>query len=156
MILWRISNFADLQGLGGYRLAGRWHNPGAPVVYLAEHPALALIEVLVHFDISTMDDLPDLFQLIEVEVDEPVAIESAAPSADWREDIRGTRKLGDIWLANRTSALLSVPSAVIPVCRNYLLNPLHADIAKVRVKSLLTLPFDARLFVRPLGAAASS
>lgn len=146
MILWRISNFADLQGLGGYRLAGRWHNPGAPVVYLAEHPALALIEVLVNFDISTMDDLPDQFQLIEVEVDDHVAIESAAPPTNWREDIRSTQKLGDIWLGDQTSALLRVPSAVIPVCSNYLLNPRHADTTKVRVKSLLTLPFDPRLF----------
>lgn len=146
MILWRISNFADLQGVGGYRLAGRWHNPGAPIVYLAEHPALALIEVLVHFDISTMDDLPDQFQLIEVEVDDPVVIESAAPPAGWREDIRSTRILGDAWLGAQQSILLRVPSAVIPVCSNYLLNPLHADAAKVRVKSLLELPFDPRLF----------
>lgn len=146
MILWRISNFADLQGVGGYRLAGRWHNPGAPIVYLAEHPALALIEVLVHFDISTMDDLPDQFQWIEVEVDDPVVIESAAPPAGWREDIRSTRTLGDAWLGAQQSILLRVPSAVIPVCSNYLLNPLHADAAKVRVKSLLELPFDPRLF----------
>jgi RES domain-containing protein len=146
VILWRISNFANLEGLGGYRLAGRWHNPGAPIVYLAEHPALALIEVLVHFDISTMDDLPDLFQLIEVEVDDPVTIESAAPPADWRENVRSTRKLGDVWLREQRSVLLSVPSAVIPVCRNYLLNPLHTDTAKVRIKSLLKLPFDPRLF----------
>jgi hypothetical protein len=51
MVLWRISNFAGLKGIGGLRALGRWHFAGRPVVYLAEHPAGALLETLVHQEI---------------------------------------------------------------------------------------------------------
>ncbi|WP_155836914.1 RES family NAD+ phosphorylase, partial [Paraburkholderia mimosarum] len=43
MEFWRISNYADLRGIGGLRASGRWHYRGQPVVYLAENPALALL-----------------------------------------------------------------------------------------------------------------
>ncbi len=42
MWLWRISNYADLKGIGGLRASGWWHYAGQPVVYFAEHPALTL------------------------------------------------------------------------------------------------------------------
>lgn len=50
--LWRISNYEDLQGLGGLYTAGRWHPLGQRVVYLSEHPVLALLEVMVHLEID--------------------------------------------------------------------------------------------------------
>jgi RES domain-containing protein len=50
MELWRISNYADLSGAGGLRAAGRWHSQGKRIVYLADHPSSALLEMLVHLD----------------------------------------------------------------------------------------------------------
>ena len=89
MVLWRISNFADLKGVGGLRAPGRWHTTGRPVVYLAEHPAGALLETLVHQEIGSAADLPDTYRLLRVEVGERVKIaelgEGALPE-DWRED----------------------------------------------------------------------
>jgi RES domain-containing protein len=55
MILWRISRHRDLSGAGGMRAAGRWHEAGRPVVYLAESPAAALLEVCVH---TSANDVP--------------------------------------------------------------------------------------------------
>ena len=66
MILWRISNHADLNGLGGVHRSGRWHFAGVPVVYLSESPALALLEVMVNFDLAP-DELPADYQLLEVD-----------------------------------------------------------------------------------------
>lgn len=66
MNLWRISNYKDLKGLGGLKASGRWHNRGVPIVYLAETPALAMLEVLVHFDM-TLDEIPKHYQLLEIE-----------------------------------------------------------------------------------------
>ena len=63
MKVWRISNHGDLSGRGGLRAAGRWHCAGRPIVYLAEHPASALLEVLVHFDIGDVSALPVAYQL---------------------------------------------------------------------------------------------
>jgi RES domain-containing protein len=65
--LWRISNYSDLGGMGGLRNSGRWHNRGLPVVYLAESAALAMLEVLVHFSADADDDIPDNFQLLEID-----------------------------------------------------------------------------------------
>jgi RES domain-containing protein len=78
MLLWRISNYADLSGEGGRRSDGRWHEQGRSVVYLAEHPALALLEVLVHLEIDP-DDLPSSYQLLTVEVPDGLKIEALRP-----------------------------------------------------------------------------
>ena len=57
MRLWRISNHASLTGEGGLYASGRWHTRGQRVVYLADHPASALLEVMVHLEIDA-EDLP--------------------------------------------------------------------------------------------------
>lgn len=62
MRLWRISNYADIKGIEGLKTPGRWHNKEIPVVYLAESPALAMLEVLVHFEMSP-EEVPDSYQL---------------------------------------------------------------------------------------------
>jgi RES domain-containing protein len=51
MALWRISNHADPSGRGGLTASARWHNQGRSIVYPAETPAGALIEILVHLEV---------------------------------------------------------------------------------------------------------
>ena len=65
MVIWRISNHADLSGAGGLRSSGRWHRRGAPVVCLAEHPALAILEVLVDFELAP-GEVPDGIQILRL------------------------------------------------------------------------------------------
>ena len=67
MWLWRISNHASLSGEGGLHASGRWHARGRRVVYLADHPASALLEVMVHLEIDA-EDLPSHYQLLGVDV----------------------------------------------------------------------------------------
>ncbi|MFL6462844.1 MAG: RES domain-containing protein, partial [Bryobacteraceae bacterium] len=50
LVLWRISNHADLAGIGGLRCSARWHSQGHRVVYLAWSPSAALIEAMVHLE----------------------------------------------------------------------------------------------------------
>src|SRR6516225_5795658 len=115
MVLWRISNYADLRGIGGLRAPGRWHFAGRPVVYLAEHPAGALLETLVHQEIRSTSDLPDSYRLLRVAVSESASIaeldESVLPE-NWREDQSYTQSAGSEWLEGGSTALLKVPSAV--------------------------------------------
>lgn len=148
MILWRISNHADLSGIGGVKREGRWHNKGRPVVYLAEHPALALLEVLVHFEFSAIDDLPDSYRLLGVEVPGTASVLAAEGLAEgWQDDPNITRRIGDVWLQSIESSLLRVPSVVVPG-NNYLLNPLHPDSTAMKVVSNESWPFDQRLLKR--------
>jgi RES domain-containing protein len=148
MVLWRISNYADLRGIGGLRAPGRWHFAGQPVVYLAEHPALALLEILVHMEIASVDQLPDGYQLLRVDVgdDIPVAeIADADVPGDWRQNSDWSRGAGTEWLQTETSAVLKVPSAVVPFAHNFLLNPAHPAADAVRIVDVLHVKHDDRI-----------
>src|SRR3984893_1129759 len=84
MQLWRISNHADLTGIGGLRAAGRWHSQGRRIVYLADHPSSALLEMLVHLD---RDLIPSTYQLLRISIPSDMKIEGLAAgslSEDWR------------------------------------------------------------------------
>lgn len=145
MDVWRISNYVDLSGNGGIRAAGRWHSRGKRIVYLADHPANALLEMLVHLD---RDIIPTTYRLLKVAVPEAVAIqdinERPLPS-DWRSHPAITRELGDLWLDHSSSALLRVPSVIVPSAWNFLLNPVHPDAARVAIDEVVNAPFDPRL-----------
>jgi RES domain-containing protein len=147
LIVWRISNFADLSGEGGKRAGGRWHSAGAPIVYLASSPAAALLEVLVHLE-SDIDLLPATYQLLEVTLPASIkilALHEKRLTEDWLNDSAQTRAIGDAWLASSSSAAIWVPSAVAPCTNNLLLNPRHSDASKATVKSHGRYPFDPRL-----------
>ncbi len=73
MRFWRISNYADLSGEGGRLAAGRWNRLGRRIVYLAEHPALALLETLVHLEIDA-EDMPNRFRLLSIDAPDGIAL----------------------------------------------------------------------------------
>ncbi|MDZ7925529.1 MAG: RES family NAD+ phosphorylase [Marinagarivorans sp.] len=150
MHLWRISNYADLHGVGGTKAAGRWHNRGAPIVYLAEHPALALLEVIVHFSCAAAQ-LPKNYQLLDIEYGADTnlftGIAQLAPSAlddVWQNNVELTRSIGDQWLQSGSSLLLKVPSAILPRSYNYLFNPKHSLAGQAKIIDCLRYPFDQR------------
>lgn len=151
MRVWRLCRqpFAAtaLEGVGGLYASGRWHRRGRPIVYTASSAALAALEVLVHVDpLDAPDDLrlltielPDDFGVERVDAADLPAHWTAVPAPD------ELAALGSDWLMSRRSAALSVPSAVIPIERNLLLNPRHPDIARVRVVDDAPFTFDPRL-----------
>jgi RES domain-containing protein len=142
MIVWRLCRrpHADLSGEGARRFGGRWNSPGRPVVYLADHPALAALEVRVHLDLP-FELLPADFVLMRVMVpDSPNTVfEAAANSVT----------TGDAWLAEARSAVLQVPSVLVPHAWNVLLNPSHPDASQASLRSVEPFDFDPRLW-RPL------
>jgi RES domain-containing protein len=145
MELWRISNYADLSGVGGVRAAGRWHSQGRRIVYLADHPSSALLEMLVHMD---RDFIPSTYRLLRVVAPDDLAAEAVGIdklSLDWRTERIASRQIGDQWLDRSSSALLQVPSAISQQGHNFLLNPAHPDAAKIAVAEIIRAPFDARL-----------
>jgi RES domain-containing protein len=149
VIVWRISNHLDLSGTGGLRAAARWHHAGKPIVYLASSPAAALLEVMVHLEMNELNALPDAYQLLKVEVPESLSaleLNQHELTENWQENLAHTRALGDRWLHELDSALLAVPSAIVPHTQNYLLNPAHSDAKKIKVIAHGSYPFDLRLF----------
>jgi|SRR6187402_1527806 len=146
--LWRISNYNTLDGLGGERADGRWHTAerGKRIAYLAESPALAILETLVNLK-GSPDLLPDTFQLLEIAMEESASIEEAPKlTKGWESALARTQSIGDRWLLKRESALLKVPAAVAPYSFNYLLNPLAPGAGSLKIKSAGRVAYDRRLF----------
>ena len=142
MLAWRLCRraYADLSGEGARRFGGRWNRAGRPVVYLAEHPALAALEVRVHLDLP-FELLPVDFVLMQVEVPDN-------PDRAFAEGANGV-EVGDAWLAEARTFALLVPSVLVPHAWNVLLNPRHPEAGQAAVRTIEAFGFDPRLW-RPL------
>lgn len=120
------------------------------MVYCAGSLALAALELLVHIDYETA--LKDHLA-IPASFTENLVLHVARESLpdDWMT-VRGllhTQALGDAWVDRRASAVLAVPSAVVPAEVNYLINPKHPDALNVHVGVPAPFRYDARLLKRP-------
>lgn len=130
--------------------AGRWHMQGTPMVYLAGSASLAMLENYVH-----MNDAAALAQyvLIPVEVPEDLPIgylEKADLPDSWNSHpaTDETRQLGTEWWKAQEQVLLRVPSVVVPVEYNYLLNKEHPDFHRLTIGQPIPLAYDVRLIDR--------
>ena len=150
MFLWRVSQYTNLTGLGGELSGGRWHtkSPGKRVLYVAEHPAVALIEHLANLG-ALPEFLPDHYQLLKIVAPDKIEIGELTvrqlASID-PESFPTTQAIGDRLLAAGKSAILRVPSSPSPESWNYLLNPLHPDASQIRIEWAKTVRYDRRLF----------
>lgn len=150
MLLWRISNHPTLDGGGGLETSGRWHTQGRPIVYLAESVAGALLEVLVHLELSPLR-LPKSYRLLKVQAPDGLPIQELSAndlSENWTRDETETRTLGDEWLASKHTPLLRVPSAVAPETFNVLLNSAHEESRRLRIATYREYPWNLRLIAR--------
>lgn len=133
--MWRISNYASLDGTGGLLASGRWHSKGRPVVYCTEHPATALLENLVHIEIDA-EDRPEQFQVLKISGPDSLSLDNvdkAELAADWRENLSKTQTVGDAWLSKGRSLLLKVLSVLVPETFNVLVNPMHRQARMLRI-----------------------
>jgi RES domain-containing protein len=148
MRVWRIAGRrrAKLHGAGARLSGGRWNSKGVSVVYAFGTLSLAVLEKLVHVD---PDLIPVGQAVLEIEVPDGL-VTTLAPRRlprGWRRipPIPATQRLGDAWVAEATSAVLAVPSAVVPTELNYLINPRHPDAAQIKVVRRRPFAFDPRL-----------
>jgi RES domain-containing protein len=144
MDLWRLCRrpYADLSGEGARLYGGRWNSAGRPVVYFAEHPALAALEVRVHLDLP-FELLPNDFVLMHVTLANRLIAhigEMASP----------TVSVGDAWLTARRSVALRVPSVLVSYSWNVLYNPRHPNAGHAHIEAIEPFEFDPRMW-QPLG-----
>ena len=150
MNLWRIIDRGFVRdafsGQGACDYGGRWNSPGTRMVYCSEHPALAALEKLVH--IQDMEQLRQSYALICVACPQELAATlSHRLPKDWTaEGARARlRRVGDHWIASRSSLALIVPSVVLPRSSNILVNPLHPAFVQLRIDRPESFDFDPRL-----------
>ena len=137
-------------GEGARRVGGRWNSKGTRVLYMSENRSLAVLEVLVHLSAS----LPDRYVLGAASIPDDVAVEVLDESqlpANWStldpREQEITRQMGDEWVVQQRSVILSVPSVILGE-RNYVLNPAHPDFQRIalpnRFRSVSTYGSSAR------------
>lgn len=139
----------DLSGAGARITGGRWNAPGTALVYASETRALAALETLVHFASA---GLPFNRYLVRIDIPDPVwaAAAQETPSSlpvGWDAEPAGAVSiaLGTRWIAGAASALLIVPSVVVPEENNILINPAHPDLARLSIIKVRRWLYDPRL-----------
>lgn len=141
MRLWRVSDYETLDGRGGELVGGRWNKLGRPVVYTAEHSALALLETLARLE---FDETVPPYRLLEIAGPDDLTImsypERSAPS-----DQLVSAAWGEQWLADGLTLLAKVPSVLAPHANNFLINPRHSAAASLKILSHDQYDWDLRL-----------
>lgn len=147
MLVYRIclAKYADDLFASGYR--ARWNFKDQFVIYTAATRALACLENVVH---RSGEGLTDQFRVLVIEVPNDVLIEEIAPAqlpADWERASRYAvcQPLGDAWYRRRSSAVLRVPSSIVPQEFNYILHSRHPDFKRIRIVAREEFRFDSRI-----------
>jgi RES domain-containing protein len=147
--VWRITTarFADsaFSGEGARLFGGRWNRKGLPLVYTAESRSLALLEMLVQDD-----PLRARYVLIPARIPADVSqttLNVADLPEDWRSlsERDALQTIGNAWIQGGAHCVLSVPSAVVPAERSFLINPAHPDFIKIVIDPPEALETDMRL-----------
>jgi RES domain-containing protein len=136
-------------GEGPWRYGGRWNSPGVHVVYVSEHQSTGAFEVFANrvpfileekykaFYSEWPDSLTEIFPAKQL----PSNWRISPPPAE-------TMKIGDLWIQEKRSAALALPSAISPADTNFLLNPDHPDFKRIRIHPPIDFEFDPRLLNR--------
>lgn len=150
--LWRISKrkyaSAAFSGEGARRVGGRWNSRGQGMVYTSGTLSLAALEVFVHMEI---EDAGAMLAYVRADVPADVEIEYldvAQLPTNWRNIPAPAilAEMGDRWFQAESTAIFAVPSVVIPIEYNYLINPTHPDFAKLSLEPPQTFEVDPRLW----------
>ena len=134
-------------GEGARKFGGRWNSKGTAVLYISNTLSLAILEILVHLEDAKV--LAENFSYIKIEFPGRIceAFDEALLPKKWYRDPPNslTQKIGDKWVSSGKSAVLKVPSSVIPEEHNYILNPDHKDFSKISVSKSQKLFVDERI-----------
>ena len=152
-LAWRIATEAqthaadNLSGIGAALTGGRWNAAGTPVVYASPSLALAVLETFVHLASGGLPlnryvvrlEIPDALMLASTVIDTPPVGWDAEPAG-------GTSvAVGERWARGGASAILRVPSIIVPEELNVLINPMHPDAGQITAHKIRRYLYDARM-----------
>lgn len=147
-------------GVGAARYGGRWNSPDPAlrfdrrIIYASDTLAQAMLEVIVHVDSQVLHSVAHGHVTFEVDYEFVVelSMDQLPPSWNAHPETPATQVIGDEWYDLGASAVLRIPSAVLPPHAygpghaNYLIHTQHPDLARaVRLRGYQPLSFDPRL-----------
>ena len=145
---WRITpeKYRDqaFTGDGAKIWGGRWNPAGRLAVYCAENLSLAVLELIVH-----LEDHTDINRYIAI----PVSFGSQLVQtlrrlpATWNQLPIGPESInaGKNWLDEKKYPVLKVPSTIVPLESNFVLNPAHPDFSKLKMGDPEKIHLDPRI-----------
>ncbi len=133
---------------GAYRYGGRWNSRGTRILYTAGNLSLAALEMLVHLN---DEEILLAYSFATAEFDESLilSVEDFRPLPEnWSDSPAPLeiQRIGDEWAREQSSVVLKVPTSVLPVEFNYLINVEHREFSKVQLGKPQTFTFDERLY----------
>ena len=157
--VWRIATDTptfeadDLSGAGAKATGGRWNAAGSAVLYSSQTRALACLETVVHLNAG---GLPLNRYVVEVTIPDDLWTNSQMTTSvslpvGWDAEPAGRTSIefGMNWLRSGSSALLLVPSVIVPEEFNVLINPQHSDSARIAAAKVRKWLYDPRLTKAP-------
>lgn len=149
--VWRITDtkYKDsaFSGEGARLWGGRFNSPGTPAVYTSGSLSLALLEILVQ-----TNDRSNLEKKILFRADIPEKLIQIPPlgqlPAQWNRIpvSKSSQLYGDEWIRNNKFLVLRVPSVVVPLEFNYVINPQHNLFEQISISDAQSVPLDSRFF----------
>lgn len=147
--VWRIVKqkyaASAFDGEGAKINGGRWNHDGISMVYTSSSLSLAALELFVNLD------CPPQMHLVSIPAYLPEAcmMKYSIPLPEgWNSYPASnvTKDIGTRWIEHASSAVLQLPSVIIPSEFNYLLNPNHMDFKKITFGSPMPFSFDQRMW----------
>lgn len=147
MIVYRITLVKFAGELVASGNAARWNSKDIKAIYTAGSRSLACLENVVHRGAL---GLRENFRTILVEIPDGLRQEEVKLSdldLKWRHysQYPYTQRIGDEWIKRSSTAILKVPSAVVPEEHHYILNPAHVDFASIKCSGNEPFDFDERI-----------
>lgn len=149
MELYRILRKSYAKNLVASGAANRWNRNNQWVLYAASSRSLATLELLVHQN-SIQPHITFAVQVISVPDKSSFIqeIEREALPKNWRSlaAYPTLQQIGGTWYESQKTLLMRVPSAVIPMEFNYVINTQHPAFSQqVKLSFLESYFWDERL-----------
>ncbi len=152
MRLYRIAKqryIEDFSGEGAKLYGGRWNKRGTHLLYFSSSLSLCVLEILVHFN---QGYTPTDLYFVEIEVPDRLInfkVDLSEVKAYLRDNPPhfSTQQFGSNWVNKNDDFALALPSAVLPIEDNVIINPNHKNWSKVKVLKTEPLNLDARVIV---------
>ena len=137
-----------LSVVGAEKAPGRWNPKGLGILYTSSSPALALLEIMVHFPAVSYDDLPAM-RLFSLRVpDNSIRwVDPGALPEGWDQpgQLPVTQTYFQEWLQIPSDLVLAVPSAVLDISWNYLIHPQHPHFKEIQILNHRDIKLEPRL-----------
>lgn len=149
MEVFRISKEEFSKNLSSSGSANRWNLKGQFVVYAGSSRSLSSLELVVHrgaikpsfvYKVMVISMADDDHLLKQIKISE-------LPS-NWRSiaSYSDLQKIGSEWYTKQESLILKIPSAIIPLEHNYIINTEHTEFNnKIRLVRTEDYFWDSRL-----------